>query len=75
MPIIDQYFNVLVSGNGSDLHLSEGQPPKARVHGAISPIADGVLTHDVLKNMLSEICDPRAFERFPEYRISVRKQG
>ncbi len=64
MAVIDQYFKVLVEGGGSDLHLSEGQPPKVRVHGAISPISSDVLTHDVLKNMMGEICEPKAFERF-----------
>lgn len=66
MPVIDQYFQVLVEGGGSDLHLSEGQPPKVRVHGAVRPIADQPLTHDVIKHMLGEICDPKAFERFLE---------
>ncbi len=64
MPVIDQYLKVLVDGKGSDLHLSEAQPPKARFHGAIQPIAEGTLTHDTLKGMLGEICDPKAFERF-----------
>ena len=40
MAVIDQYFQHLVTSGGSDLHLSEGQPPKMRAHGAISPIAD-----------------------------------
>jgi len=66
MPVIDQYFDVLISGNGSDLHLSEGQPPKVRIHGSIQPIAEDVLTHDVLHNMMEEICDPKAFENFLE---------
>lgn len=64
MAVIDQYFQVLVEGGGSDLHLSEGQPPKVRVHGAVRPIADQALTHDVIKHMLGEICDEQAFERF-----------
>lgn len=66
MPVIDQYFRVLVQGNGSDLHLSEGQPPKVRIHGSIMPISEGVLTHDVLLHMMKEICDPNAFETFME---------
>jgi len=66
MPVIDQYFQHLVSSGASDLHLSEGQPPKMRAHGAVSPIADGVLEHETLKHMMSEICDPAAFERFLE---------
>ena len=33
MAVIDQYFKYLVEAGGSDLHLSEGQPPKVRVNG------------------------------------------
>ncbi len=66
MAVIDQYFEVLVNGGGSDLHLSVGQPPKVRVHGAVSAISDGVLTHEALNAMLSEICDPKAYEKFLE---------
>ncbi len=64
MAIIDQYFQHLVSVGASDLHLSEGQPPKIRAHGAITPISDGVLTHATLNAMLKEICEEHAYERF-----------
>ncbi|MFQ7535840.1 MAG: hypothetical protein ACLRPT_12360 [Akkermansia muciniphila] len=40
MAVIDQYFKYLVEAGGSDLHLSEGQPPKIRVNGTISAISD-----------------------------------
>ncbi len=66
MAVIDQYFQHLVDSGASDLHLSEGQPPKMRTHGAITPIGEGVLTHEVLNNMLSEICEDNAYERFLE---------
>lgn len=66
MAVIDQYFKHLVESGSSDLHLSEGSPPKMRLHGAVSPIADGILEHETLKHMLAEICDPDAFERFLE---------
>ena len=66
MAVIDQYFQHLVTTGGSDLHLSEGQPPKIRAHGAISPISDGILEHVTLDYMLREICDPNAYERFLE---------
>ena len=65
MARIDEFFRYLVSTKGSDLHLSEGQPPKIRVHGAVTPIPDqGVLSGDDFKNLLGEICDPAAFERY-----------
>ncbi|MCB1093019.1 MAG: Flp pilus assembly complex ATPase component TadA, partial [Verrucomicrobiae bacterium] len=66
MAVIDQYFQHLVASGGSDLHLSEGQPPKMRAHGAVSPISDGVLDHETLRYMLAEICEPDAFERYLE---------
>lgn len=66
MAVIDQYFQHLVEVGASDLHLSEGQPPKIRAHGAVQAISDGILEHDTLKYMLSEICDPDAFERYLE---------
>lgn len=64
MAVIDQYFQHLVTSGGSDLHLSEGQPPKMRAHGAIAPIADGILEHATIDYMLREICEPNAYERY-----------
>lgn len=66
MAVIDQYFKHLVESGGSDLHLSEGQPPKMRAHGALAPIAEGVLEHETLNHMLKEICDEKAYERYLE---------
>ncbi|MCC6882036.1 MAG: type IV pilus twitching motility protein PilT [Verrucomicrobiales bacterium] len=66
MAIIDQYFQYLVDSGASDLHLSEGQPPKARLHGAVQAIAEGTLDHETLKYMLAEICEEKAFARFLE---------
>lgn len=64
MPAIDQYFQHLIQAGASDLHLSEGQPPKIRAHGSLEPIAEGNLEHESLKSMLGEICDPTAFENY-----------
>ena len=42
---IDKYFQILIEKGGSDLHLSEGQPPKIRVHGEITTLeGEAVLT-------------------------------
>ncbi|MBK1791940.1 type IV pilus twitching motility protein PilT [Persicirhabdus sediminis] len=67
MATIDALFQYLIDQGGSDLHLSEGQPPKLRVHGAVSAIPEQpVLTHEYIKDMLGEICDPTAFEKYLE---------
>ncbi len=66
MPIIDNYFQQLIELGGSDLHLSQGQPPKVRVHGSIKPIADDILTNATMETMMREICEPRAWDRYKE---------
>lgn len=66
MPIIDQYFHKLIELGGSDLHLSQGQPPKVRVHGSIKPISDQILDKHLMETMMREICDTRAWERYAE---------
>jgi twitching motility protein PilT len=66
MAVIDDYFRHLIATGGSDLHLSEGQPPKLRAHGAIVPISDGILEHSTIDYMLREICDEKAYERYLE---------
>ncbi len=64
MAQIDALFQQLIQHGGSDLHLSEGQSAKIRVHGGINPISEEILTHDVMERMMMEICEPRGWERF-----------
>jgi twitching motility protein PilT len=65
MARIDTYFKYLIANKGSDLHLSEGQPPKIRVHGSVTPIeGEGILYGEDFKQLLAEICDTKAFERY-----------
>ncbi|HUF61231.1 MAG TPA: type IV pilus twitching motility protein PilT [Verrucomicrobiales bacterium] len=66
MAEIDDYFRLLVSEGASDLHLSEGQPPKMRIHGSIHAINGDTLTSERLGPMLEEICEPQAWDRFRE---------
>ncbi len=67
MARIDKFFEYLISSKGSDLHLSEGQVPKVRVHGGVSAIpGEAVLEGAPFKELLAEICDPKCFERYLE---------
>ena len=67
MATIDSLLQNLVETGGSDLHLSEGEYPKTRIHGAIALIPDQeLLTHERIHTLLSEICDPKAFEHYLE---------
>jgi len=66
MAYIDDFFKVLVDYGASDLHLSEGQPPKIRRNGEIIPIREEALTHEEMSYMLSEICLPQRWEKYEE---------
>ncbi|MBL9145809.1 MAG: type IV pilus twitching motility protein PilT [Verrucomicrobiaceae bacterium] len=66
MPVIDAYFAKLIELGGSDLHLSQGQPPKIRVHGSIKPISDEILTPETIEPMMREICEERAWNKYQE---------
>ncbi|MBC8127421.1 MAG: type IV pili twitching motility protein PilT, partial [Gloeobacteraceae cyanobacterium ES-bin-144] len=65
MARIDELFRYLIANKGSDLHLSEGQPPKIRIHGSVVIIPGyDKLAGDDFKDLLAEICDPQAFQRY-----------
>ena len=62
--LIDQFFEVIVQSNASDLHMQEGQPPKMRLHGDIQKIRDEPLTHEEMTQMLSEVVGPKRWEKY-----------
>jgi twitching motility protein PilT len=64
MAIIDAYFAKLIELGGSDLHLSQGQPPKVRVHGSIKPIAEDILDDATMQTMMREICEPHVWDKY-----------
>jgi len=66
MPVIDQLFHTLIEHGGSDLHLSQGQPAKVRIHGSIKPISEEPLTAEVMEAMMMEICDHKSWDRYIE---------
>ncbi len=63
---IDHYFRMLVEKGGSDLHLSEGVPPKMRIHGDIVAVEDTILTHEDMVELMEPICPPKLWKTFVE---------
>lgn len=61
---IDHYFQFLIESGGSDLHLSEGEPAKIRVHGSVTGISKEILDHDTIHRLLGQICEPNAFQKY-----------
>ena len=66
MSYIDQFLEVIVSEGGSDLHISEGQPPKMRRNGDVRPIRDEPVARAEAVQMLSEICGGEKWKAFEE---------
>lgn len=66
MAYIDQFFQVLVSSGGSDLHLAQGEPPKIRQHGGVVPIRPEPLTEEEMAYMMSEISGPERWQKYLE---------
>jgi len=65
MPVLDQMFDRMLQSGASDLHLSEGQYPKLRLHGEVVPIPEfGLLEHDRFQAMLREILDETRWNTF-----------
>ncbi len=63
---IDVFFQALVDQGGSDLHLSEGEPPKVRVHGDVTAIREEPLTHEEMVELMEPICPPKLWKEFCE---------
>jgi twitching motility protein PilT len=66
MPYLDQLLRVIVDQGGSDLHISEGQPPKMRKHGDVASIREEAVSHEEATSMLSEICGVHRWKVFEE---------
>ncbi len=56
---IDKFFQITVSENASDLHMSAGAPPKIRVNGDLRELNHPPLTHEQNKTFFAEIMSER----------------
>lgn len=64
MPAIDTLLRSMLDRGGSDLHLTVGLPPKARISGALTPIEDHTVTASQMEGWLQEICPARRWQDF-----------
>jgi len=64
---LDRLFQILIDEGGSDLHLTEGYPPKLRIHGGVHAIeGEPPLDRETINEYLSGICEPAAYDIFLE---------
>ncbi|HKK01580.1 MAG TPA: type IV pilus twitching motility protein PilT [Desulfuromonadales bacterium] len=66
MAKIDALFKMLKDKNGSDLHLSPGNPPLLRISGELTPTMPRALTQEQIRLLLYEIMPEAQRQRFEE---------
>src|SRR5436190_8981566 len=66
MAYLDRLLSVIVKHGGSDLHIAEGEPPKMRMHGDITPIRAEPINREEAVRMLSEVSGPHNWEIFEQ---------
>ncbi|HVU24179.1 MAG TPA: ATPase, T2SS/T4P/T4SS family, partial [Opitutus sp.] len=64
MPALDSLLRTMLDKGGSDLHLTVGLPPKARISGSLQAIGDSPLDAAAMEQLLKEICPEK---RWPDY--------
>jgi twitching motility protein PilT len=55
VPRIDQFLKDALVKSSSDLHFISGDPPRVRIHGALTTLNEDVLTTDTVREALYEI--------------------
>jgi twitching motility protein PilT len=66
MAAIDDLLRTMLERGGSDLHLTVGPPPKARISGSLVPIGETPLEPHAMEALLREICPEKRWADFLE---------
>jgi twitching motility protein PilT len=66
MAALDTLLRTMLAQGGSDLHLTVGLPPKARISGALTPLSGDVVSATQMEGYLREICPPARWQDFLE---------
>jgi len=66
MAAIDSLLRTMLAKGGSDLHLTVGLPPKARLSGSLAPIGDAPIDAATMTRLLREIVPERRWHEFLE---------
>ncbi|MEO6004711.1 MAG: PilT/PilU family type 4a pilus ATPase [Opitutus sp.] len=64
MAAIDTLLRTMLDRGGSDLHLTVGLPPKARISGALAPIAEQLIDSQTIEKLLKEVVPERRWNDY-----------
>ena len=66
MALVDQLLRTMLNQGGSDLHLTVGLPPKARISGALKAIGPDPLDAATMEKMLKELVSETRWKDYLE---------
>ncbi len=66
MAALDPLLRTMITQGGSDLHLTVGLPPKARISGSLQAIGDQPIDARTMESLLKEICPEKRWMDFLE---------
>ena len=66
MPAIDSLLRLMLERGGSDLHLTVGQPPRARISGGLADLQPEPVAAVQMEAFLKEICPAQRWADFLE---------
>jgi twitching motility protein PilT len=66
MAAVDQLLRTMLNKGGSDLHLTIGLPPKARVSGSLVPLSDSPVDAKTMEKLLKDLVPERRWNDFLE---------
>jgi twitching motility protein PilT len=68
MATVDKLLRIMLEQGGSDLHLTVGLPPKARISGTLKPISQGSIDAATMEMMLQELVSKHRWQDFLELK-------
>jgi twitching motility protein PilU len=72
------YLSIMVEKDASDLYLSSGAPPSAKINGTLTRLEDTALTPEQVREVAWSIMNPEQiaeFERRPEMNLAISEEG
>src|ERR1041384_7131324 len=64
MAAVDQLLRAMLEKGGSDLHLTVGLPPKARISGSLVPLSDSPVEAKTMERLLKDLVPEKRWNEF-----------
>lgn len=72
------YLKILVMKDASDLYLTTGAPPSAKIQGVLTPLEPATMSPNAVKEIAYRVMDQEqimAFEKKPEMNLAISEPG